>query len=324
MLAHDSGIDLDDVRPFQAAGQEGADGLLVGGVEDGRVSRGGRHRAAGEVNGREGLGVQRLEGPGGRLIPLVGGDQSGQVGPRRPGQAQGDRQAHVRGRCLGDGGAVDELHHGVDDRLRVDDDGDVGRVDVEQEVRLDQLQPLVDQSRGVDGDDGPHRPGRVRQGLLGGHPGQLGARAPAEGTARGGEDQAAHVAAPGDRRAGQSPLVAAGGQGLGDGGVLGIYRDDLAGSARGAPDQRSPHDEGLLVRQRQARTGGQRRQGGPQAHRTGDSVDDGVLLGQLRPGDELDRGVRADKDLRHRIGAAQTVGRRPQRGAHACRDSRLG
>ena len=35
---------------------------------------------------------------------------------------------------LGQGGSVDELDHGVDDGLRVDDDDDIGRVDVEEQV----------------------------------------------------------------------------------------------------------------------------------------------------------------------------------------------
>ena len=136
MLGDDGGVDFDDVRPVEAAGQEGADGLLVGGVEDGRVGGGGGHGRAGQVDRGESLRVQGLEVPGDGLLSGVGGHEPGQVRPGGPGQAQGDGQAHIGRGGLGQGGAVDELDHGVDDGLRVDDDDDIGRVDVEQQVRL--------------------------------------------------------------------------------------------------------------------------------------------------------------------------------------------
>ena len=85
--------------------------------------------------------------------------------PVGPGQRQRDRQPHVRRAGLGDGRAVGEGDHRVHDRLRVHHDVDVGVGDVEEQVRLDQLQALVDQGRGVDGDDRPHVPGGVGQGL---------------------------------------------------------------------------------------------------------------------------------------------------------------
>ena len=53
------------------------------------------------------------------------------------------------------------------DRLRVHDDLDPVEVDVEQQVRLDHLEALVDQRRGVGRDQRAHVPRRVRQRLLG-------------------------------------------------------------------------------------------------------------------------------------------------------------
>ena len=91
VLTDDDRVDLDDVLPLQVALQEGGDGLLVGGVEDGRVSGRGRNGAAGQVDSGEGLGVQWLEGPGHRLVPVVGRHQAGQVG--RSGQVSPGRWA---------------------------------------------------------------------------------------------------------------------------------------------------------------------------------------------------------------------------------------
>ena len=54
------------------------------------------------------------------------------------------------------------------DRLRVHDDVDPVVRDAEQQVRLDDLEALVDQGGRVDGDDRAHRPGRVGQRLRGG------------------------------------------------------------------------------------------------------------------------------------------------------------
>ena len=65
--------------------------------------------------------------------------------------------------------------------------------DAEQQVRLDQLEPLVDQGRAVDGDHRAHVPGRVRERLLGRHVGELVAAAAAERAAAGGEHQPSHL-----------------------------------------------------------------------------------------------------------------------------------
>ena len=123
-----------------------------------------------------------------------------QVGRRsRRGQAAGigqrvlDRQSHVRGAQLGLQGAVPEPDGRVNDALRVDDDLDGVVADIVQPVRLDDLQALVGERRGVDRDLRPHRPGRMLERLLGRHRGQLCRRGVEERAARGREDEGGDV-----------------------------------------------------------------------------------------------------------------------------------
>jgi len=85
-----------------------------------------------------------------------------------------------------------------------------------------------------------------------GAPSAAGAAAAAGGAAGGGRDRPPRLAASAEDGTGQSLLVAAAGQGLGDGGVLGVHGDDLAGSRERLADQGAPDDEGLLVGQGQA------------------------------------------------------------------------
>jgi hypothetical protein len=65
----------------------------------------------------------------------------------------------------------------------MDDDLDLIGDEVEQPTRLDDLQPLVHQRSGVDGDLGAHLPRRVSQRVLHGHRGELVLRQLAEGAA---------------------------------------------------------------------------------------------------------------------------------------------
>src|SRR5579859_2737032 len=223
-----------------AARQKGRDTFLVGRV----VHRGaGAARGAhlpGQRDSREGFLVQRAERPGVRRGPV---DRGGRVGhPVRPGQRERDRYPHVRRAGLGECGPVGELHHRVDDRLRVHDDAEPAERHAEQQVRLDQLQALVDQGGAVHRDDRAHLPGGMGERLLRGHIGQLGPAAAAERPAAGGQHQAPYFLGP------------AAAQALRDRRVLGVDRDDLPrlgplGHQRPADDQR------LLVRQRERAAG---------------------------------------------------------------------
>ena len=67
---------------------------------------------------------------------------------------------------------IREFHRRVQNRLGMHHDIDPVVRDVKQVVGLDDLQSLVEQSRGVNRDPLPHIPGGVRQGLFGGHPDQ--------------------------------------------------------------------------------------------------------------------------------------------------------
>src|SRR5699024_9197767 len=99
----------------------------------------------------------------------------------------------------------------------------------------------------------------VGERLLGRDGGQLLPAAAAERAAGGGDDQVLDV------------LVAHPGQGLCDRGVLGVHGEDLPRRG-GVGDQVPADDEGLLVRQREARPGGEGGEGGQQADGAGDRV----------------------------------------------------
>src|SRR6478752_4321529 len=134
----DPGDGVDDVDEADAAVVERVDGDLVGGVVDGRPRAARLPHPAREGDGREGVVVERLEVP--RLRP---GPVDGHVGvgdPLGPAHAQGDGHEHARRPRLRDRRAVDELDHRVDHLLRVHDDVDVLERDVEEQVRLDDLE----------------------------------------------------------------------------------------------------------------------------------------------------------------------------------------
>ena len=90
---------------------------------------------------------------------------------------------------MGERAAVAEADERVHDRGRMDDDLDAIVRKAEEEVRLDQLEPLVRERRGVDGDLRAHAPGRVRERLLDRDVLELGARAAAERAAGRGQHE---------------------------------------------------------------------------------------------------------------------------------------
>jgi hypothetical protein len=71
----------------------------------------------------------------------------------------------------------------------VDDDLDLLIRQAEEEMGLDQLQPLVGEGRRVDRDLRPHAPGRMGQRIGPGHGGELLLRPAAKRAARGGEHE---------------------------------------------------------------------------------------------------------------------------------------
>ena len=146
------------------------------------------------------------------------------------------------------------------------DDLDAVVVDAEQQVRLDQLEALVHQGRGVESVHRPHRPGGMAAGLLGGDVVELVGAPAAERTAGGGQDQL------GDLVGGTSA------QALRQRGMFGIDGHDLTRTGR-LEHQRSAGHQRLLVGQRQACSGGQRRERRFQTERPDERVEHHVDAG---------------------------------------------
>ena len=149
--------------------------------------------------GSAGLSGLACEGEHGKRLDIRGLELEGQAvhevqpvdrrrGALRVRQGVRDRDAHVRVPEVGERGAVAEAHDRVDDRGRVDDDLDLLVREPEQEVRLDQLEPLVRERGRIDRDLRPHAPRRVRKRVGAGHVRELLARSAAKRAARGRED----------------------------------------------------------------------------------------------------------------------------------------
>ena len=119
------------------------------------------------------------------------------------GKAHGvqDRQPHVGNGDLRQDAAVHELHQRMDCGLRMYRDPDSGGRQVEQAAGFDDLQALIEQGGGIDGDPAAHDPGGMAQGLLHGDVLKLVRWKLAEGAAGSGQPDAANFRC-GSRRAG--------------------------------------------------------------------------------------------------------------------------
>ena len=133
----------------------------------------------------------------------------------------------------------------------------------EQEVRLDHLERLVDQRRGIHRDLLAHFPRGVLQRLDHRRTGESLRRPGPERPARRREDEAGELTGP------------AAGDALQHGAVLGIDGHDLpAPHACGLGDELSRHHERFLVGERHALAGAQRGERRLEARRADDRVDD--------------------------------------------------
>ena len=164
--------------------------------------RGGRPRPGAPGRARDGQRREPGLVRGAEVHPGVGQ----QVEPRRgpgdaPGPGQGvlDGDAHVRESELSLEGAVDELDERVDEALWMDEHVDPLVGDIVQPACLDDLQALVHERRGIDGDLGAHGPGRVCQGVARRRP-SPGARRSSPGTAHPTRSAAAGPPSPSARR----------------------------------------------------------------------------------------------------------------------------
>ena len=147
-------------------------------------------------------------------------------------------QAHVGHAQLGFHGTVGKLHRAVHHALRMDEHlYAVGR-DAEEPLGLDHLKAFVHHRCAVDGDFGPHLPGRMAQRVGAGHLLQLFVRYVSERAARCREQQFFHR------------VVALAHQALEYGRVLAVNRDDgCTVLRREFIDQLSSHHQCLFVGQ---------------------------------------------------------------------------
>ena len=157
----------------------------------------------------------------------------------RPGQAMGDRRAHVRGAELGHHRAVAEFDHAVDHGLGMHQHVEFVGIEGEQMLGLDQFEALVHHGRRVDGDLGAHRPVGMLKRLLGGRRLDGVQRPGAERTAGGGQDHALEI------------LARTGAERLEHGVVLGIDRQNgRTDRRRAAHEQPAGADQAFLVGER--------------------------------------------------------------------------
>ncbi len=152
-----------------------------------------------------------------------------------------DRDAHIGRTQVRFHRTIHVLDHRVHARLRVHDDADAIVVDSEQVMRLDGLESLVHECRGVDGDLGPHLPRGVRKCVRCGDPGQLLARPPPKGPAACGEPEGRDITRVLTKQALEQCRV------------LRVDRDHLSRS-RKTRHERAAHHEGLLVGESERRT----------------------------------------------------------------------
>ena len=162
-------------------------------------------------------------------------------------------------------GAVGEFHQRVHDRLRMDQNVQLVIADAEKNAGFYQLQPLVHQGRGIDGDFRAHLPGGMAQGVFRGGGEDLLSGPCAERTAR---SRQRHLA----DRIGLSSL-----QKLKYGAVFRIDREHFTPRLfHGPREQRASRHQTLLVGDRQTRAAPGGRKRGLQAGGADNRGDHGV------------------------------------------------
>ena len=167
-------------------------------------------------------------------------------------------------------GTVAEAHERVHRRARVDHDLDLLVRQPEEEVRLDQLEALVRERGGVDGDLRAHVPRRVRERLRRCHVFELVTAVTAERTSGGRQYQRVNL------------LGCTSFEALERCRVLAVDRDQAASATPlRRQGQLARSDEALLVREREVHPAFERPQGRGQAGEADDGVEDEIGLGPL-------------------------------------------
>ena len=197
-----------------------------------------------------------------------------------------DRKRHRRGAQLGEHGAVGEFDEGVDDALGVEYRGALLGAQSEEALGFDELEALVGERGGVDGDFRAHRPIGVFEGVGGSTVGEAFGGPVAECAAAGGEDDATH--------AGVRVTLEA----LEDGVVFAVDGENVcAGFFGGGQDEFSGENENLFRGEGEVFAGGEGGEGGCEAGGADDGNEDGVGGGELgefneagEPADEVGAG----------------------------------
>ena len=264
----------------------------------------------GEAHARERVVVERLEGPALRRVPPARTAPRPAAAPARPARARSAAAcpAGWPGRAWRRPTKV-TIECTIDCGCTTTSIRSYGHA--EQQVGLDQLQPLVDQRGRVERDHRAHVPGRMGQRLVDGDAGQLGAAPSAERAAGRGQHEPVHLVGP--------PAA----QALGQRGVLGVDGHDLPGRGGRRHQRAARRPATPCWPARASAPAASAASVGPEADRAGDAVEHhvgagggGQLGGRLRPGEHL--------DARQRSRSARRRPRRPRRRAarpcaRACR-----
>ena len=193
-----------------------------------------------------------------------------------------------------EGRAVAEPHERVHDGRRLEHDLDPLVRQAEEEVRLEQLEPLVRERGGVDGDLRPHAPGRVGERLLGSHVLELVARAAPERPAGAGEDERVDLL----RRAAFEALEG--------GRVLAVDGEKEPSSPLPRLErQLARRDEALLVRERQRHAALERPERRGQPGEADDRVEDDIWLRALQELREIAADLRQRSEAVDRLRAGR-------------------
>ena len=218
---------------------------------------------------------------------------AGAFGPCGVEERVADRDAHVGRPELRLDRAVLEFDHRVHDRLRVQHHVDPFGGHVEEPAGLDDLETLVHERRGVDGDLGAHRPLGMAQRLFRRDVGERLARYVAQRAARAGDDEP-----PRCRAFAREALEY--------GRMLRVDRQDRSPVfGRHAHDVFAAHHERLLVGQGQFLAGAERRDRGGEARIAHQGIDHDLGAAGRR---DLGHGLLAGVDLG--VGVGQRVAQR--------------
>src|SRR6266508_3870869 len=259
---------LCDAEERQPSLEKGCDRDLVRRVENARIGPSQLARTARMREQRERLDIGRveLEHHAGPEIER-GNRRRGTLGI---GERIRDGDAHVRIAEVRERRAVAETEERVHDRARVHHHFDLLVRQLEEEVRLDQLETLVGERRRVDGDLRAHAPRRMRQRFRWSHVVELVTRPASEGASGGGEHERMHLV--------DTPALEA----LERGRVLAVDRNQpSAAPPPGLERELAGGDQALLVREREIDAVLQRPERRRQPGEADDGIEDEVGLGAL-------------------------------------------